>query len=378
MNKAHIASPLLFCLVASAISTACAANSSQPQPAKPAREVQLADAGAAARALQQARAAAEARAAADAKAAAEARAAADAKAAAEETRSDKVAAQVTSDDGRPAGDPVEVQVEGLPQDFAFDAAGKTLYLQSLRIKDGKETGFISRQRIVGNKTVLEDSNIDSEHVGHQGISVQSAPQGQAWMWVSRHGDHGQDAARFIYEPNKVPDKVEVFTFFDTRYMKKNVTMPKVCFGGKQLMVRGRITSREHYIRVFNLADLKAPGDYSSRAVHEWAIPRDVLADGTPVQGLACDRSYAYVVLGHAKMDDKKTFLKLKLRTGELVQKVTEFKPMQQMAVADGKQFEPEGISVLNRGGKDDKVYVGFLSGNSRGRKFRLWPFAMAR
>lgn len=276
--------------------------------------------------------------------------------------------------------PVMVQVDGIPQDFAFDPQGGFVYVQSLRKSAGQETGFISRLRLDGLTASIVDSNLPSQSVGHQGVSVEHRSGSKVWVWVSRYGDNGRDAVRFPYQAGVEPRQVETFTFFGPGYMQKNVTMPKVCADGKHLLVRGRISSREQIVRIFSLATLNAggPGDYSAKAVYEWPLPAEMLAGGLPLQGIACDGNYVYAVVGNARMDEEKMFVKLTL-DGKPVQRVADFSVSRQAASLDGKQFEPEGISVLPvSGGKGGTVHVGVLSGNSRNLKFRLWPFDNAR
>lgn len=280
----------------------------------------------------------------------------------------------------PDSSAITLEVEGIPQDFAFDDRGQYIYVQSLRKSGGHETGFVSRLRLNGSTASIVDRNLPSELVGHQGVSVENAGGGAPWLWVSRYGDNGREASRFRYQADAVPDDMQIFRFFDDAYMNKNVTMPKVCAGGRHLLVRGRTSPREQYIRLFDLAALNAggPGDYSSRAIQDWRLPAEAFAEGMPLQGLSCDSKYVYVVIGNARMDDRKSFLKFTL-SGKPVPHQQNFSASQRVASSDGKQFEPEGISVLpGRGGKGGAVYVGVLSGNSRDLKFRLWPFDSAR
>lgn len=282
--------------------------------------------------------------------------------------------------GKRAAAPITVQVDGIPQDFAFDPAGGYVYVQSLRKSAGHETGFVSRLRLDGVNATIVDSNLPSESVGHQGVSVERAPDGKVWLWVSRYGDHGRDAVRFPYQAGTQPQNVQTFTFFDAAYMQKNVTMPKVCADGRHLLVRGRTSPRKQFVRVFDLAALNAggPGDYTAKARYHWALPAEVLASGLPLQGLACDSRYVYAVVGNARLNEPKTFIKLTL-DGKPVQRVDDFSVSKEIASREGKQFEPEGISVLPaRSGKGGSVHVGVLSGNSRDLKFRLWLFDHVR
>lgn len=279
--------------------------------------------------------------------------------------------------------PLQLEVDGIPQDFAFDPDGGQVFVQALRRSPngGEELGFVYRLELGANGNArIAGRNVASDVVGHQGISVEGGSNGNPWLWVSRSGDNGRTAVRFAWRPDVVPDAPQVYTLFPAGYMDRNVTMPKVCSDGRHLIARGRTSPREQFIRVFRLTDLVrgGPGDYSSRHLKEWRLPADVLATGLPVQGLACDSGHVYVVLGNARLNEPKIFLSLTL-DGTLEQRIDDFSASQAVAAADGKQFEPEGLSVLPaRNGRGDTVHVGVLSGNSRNLRFRLWPFVLSR
>ncbi|MFC3111225.1 hypothetical protein ACFQAT_05795 [Undibacterium arcticum] len=274
---------------------------------------------------------------------------------------------------------IVVDVEGIPQDFAFDDSGSWVFVQSLRKNGDDETSLVTRIRLTARGSETVDATLPFHVLGHQGISIEHRTNGPVWLWGSKGGkDGGREAIRFMYKPNQSISDVESYTLFDQRFMSKNVTMPKVCYGNQTLVVRGRTAPREQYIRIFNLEQLKrgGPGDYSNQFVAEWPLPEALLSDGNPVQGIACDDKYVYILAGRSEIDQPKKIYVMTLN-GQVVRKNINVTIGRNIALFDGKGkfYEPEGISVRQLPRSDQtSAYIGVLSGTGDRKTFRLWNF----
>lgn len=268
----------------------------------------------------------------------------------------------------------DIITNGYVQDIAFDKTGRYLYVQTVVGRGADETSIISRYALNGNSVNLVDSMPGIHWLGHQGIGVDVSTDGRIWIWGSSGHGGGRDAVRFEYRPTGESEKPQVYTLFSKNISKTGTTMPKPCNSSNLLAARGFTERSGQFVRIFDRISLMkgGAGDYSKKFKLEWKIPDSVFMNNTPLQGLACDRQYIYILLG---ADGARDVWRLAVFTidGALVSIDESFYKLEDRAAAsENTHFEPEGIALRSssRESRSD-LYFGFVESGRWEKKLNV-------
>lgn len=277
------------------------------------------------------------------------------------------------------------QVLGL-QGFAFDEKSGKIY--TLHVNGTPEVSYISEYLMAGGTAARAASGVSNSNaqLGHQGLGVEYLADGTVKLWGSVRYDAtnypagGRQAIRFNYAGNATNiTNITAYTLFGAEFAyTTNNTMPTVSYCGRFLVAIGRKTSRDFWVRVFDLPALVAggAGDYSTKFLHEFNVDRAIISDDTggafrPLQGIACDGASIYIVSGNSGLTGKRIDRysidgRLEQTNNAVSVGITE-------ATADGTFYEPEGLSIYKPNTTAPPCLVMcIVSAGGGAHKNRLW------
>jgi len=257
------------------------------------------------------------------------------------------------------------------QAFTFDERQRHLYIS--------EAGAINRYPMDGGIKVnpIDQTLINGAAIGHQGLSTEYLAS-TIKLWTTS-SVVGRSAARFSYTPGVAIDTAEVFELFPTgTFANSTSCTPTVSSDGKYLIAHGmRFGTTRSVVRVFDLATLVAggAGNYTTRHLYEWETD-DLYDPSNPLQGLASDGRYVYMVAGGTGFtpDVNKRFHIYDLITGEPVYKDNNLNAGRIAAAmeATAVRYEPEGLAIAIGQDGHPELLVGILSGDPSNRRFRMY------
>jgi hypothetical protein len=277
------------------------------------------------------------------------------------------------------------QVLGL-QGFAFDEKAGKIY--TLHVDGTPEVSYISEYLMAGGTAARAASGVSNANaqLGHQGIGLEYLADGTVKLWGSVRYDAtnyplgGRQAIRFNYAGNAADiSNIAVYTLFGSEFAyTTNNTMPTVSYCGRFLVAIGRKSSRDFWIRVFDLPALVAggAGDYSSKWLHEFNVDRAIISDDTaaafrPLQGIACDGASIYIVSGNSGLTGKR--IDRYSLDGRLEQTNNAVSVGITEATADGTFYEPEGLALYKPNTTAPPCLVMcIVSAGGGAHKNRLW------
>ncbi|NWL44918.1 hypothetical protein DM819_03320 [Pseudomonas hunanensis] len=261
------------------------------------------------------------------------------------------------------------------QSFAFDERNRTVYTLHLTGMKAGGASIINNYPLdqAVSKVSLGASNPINDVVGHQGLGIEYLADNEIRLWSTYQKDFRQ-VVRFSYLEGHPVKDVEVFRLFGYDFKTHVSATPAISTDQKYLIAAGRKKDTgEQVVRVWKLADLVrgGVGDYSKRWTYEWSV-QDVIDSQHPLQGIASDGRRVWIVAGNSKIDVSK-HLAVYTLDGQVIDKNFDVELGQVQARMDGvgKEFEPEGLALINDGGK---LYlcVGVVSGDKGYRKVRIY------
>lgn len=136
---------------------------------------------------------------------------------------------------------------------------------------------------------------DIAEVGHQGLAVEVLPAGGIKLWSSHnYGLHGGTALRFDYNDSAYISNVQEYVLVD---FEGNFSLTPSISSDQRFLIIGYLKNGMHFLRIFDLAMLRAggPGDYSNAYLTEFPI-YPLKASGVPgFQAVACDGWHVYIL-----------------------------------------------------------------------------------
>jgi hypothetical protein len=274
------------------------------------------------------------------------------------------------------------QVLGL-QGFAFDE--KTSKIYTLHVNGAPEFSYISEYSMAGGTAARAATGVSAANaqLGHQGIGLEYLADGTVKLWGSVRYDAtnyplgGRQVVRFGYAGNGVAlSNIQTFTLFGAEFAyTTNNTMPTVSYCGRFLVALGRKSSRDFWIRVFDLPALVAGGAGDYR-LYEFNVSRAIISDDTaatfrPLQGIACDGASIYIVSGNSALTGKR--IDRYSLDGRLEQSNNSVSVGITEATADGTFYEPEGLALYKPNTTAPPCLVMcIVSAGGGAHKNRLW------
>ena len=253
-----------------------------------------------------------------------------------------------------------VQTAGL-QGLCFDEPNRHLYSMYFDKSSGSERTVICRYSMdaldVYPTTVTADlTTIATTVVGHQGLSLEYITNNTPKLWSAVRYDatnyplgHRQ-VARFNVTNAADVSNLQLYTLFGAEFSYTgNSTMAAVSYDQRWLVAVGRKGSRDFWVRVFDLNMLVdgGAGDYSDKYSFEFNLDVAILGDDaggayTPVQNVACDGNFVYILAGNATQQHKKVwqYTLSGLKVGENSKISVGLSQSQ----TDGTFYEPEALA----------------------------------
>jgi hypothetical protein len=257
------------------------------------------------------------------------------------------------------------QTQGL-QGIAFDEVNNSgvghIYTLHLTGSGAAEVSYISQYTMAGltgvSKAALGVSNSNAQ-LGHQGLALEQRNNGTVKLWGSvryeatNFPNGHRQVIRFNYAGNAVAlSNIEAYTLFGAEFAYTgNSVIPAISYCQRFLVALGRKSSRDFWVRVFDLDALTAAGagDYSDKWIYEFNVSRDILLDDAaaafrPVQGLACDGASVYVLSGNSGLTAKR--IDRYSLDGRLEQSQSNISVGLTEATSDGTFYEPEALAFI--------------------------------
>lgn len=287
---------------------------------------------------------------------------------------------------------VLTQTTGL-QSFTMDEVGSKVY--TMHVSGTPEVSYVSQYAMSPGSATLAAAGISnsSAQLGHQGLTLEYRNNGTVKLWgavrydATNYPNGHRQVIRFDYNGNAADiANVQAYTLFGAEFAYTgNATLPAISYDQRFLLAVGRKSSRDFYVRVFDLAALVAggAGDYSALALHEWQIDADILADDagaafTPVQGIACDGELVYVLSGNSSTNGKR--IHAYTLDGVRVQRQDNLSVGLTSAQGDGAGniYEPEGMAVYRPNAGHPTLALLIVSGNTGAKVNRVWAMGYGR
>lgn len=213
------------------------------------------------------------------------------------------------------------QTAGL-QGVCFDEPNSKIYAMYFDTSSGSEQTIITRYSMDDHYPAAAAPDLTttaSAQVGHQGLSIEYITNASPKLWsairydATNYPNGGRQVMRFNVTDGAAPSNVEVYTLFGTEFAyADNSTMVAVSYDQRWVVATGRKTSRDFWIRVFDRRMLieGGAGDYSNAYTYEFNVDCDILADDsggsyTPIQNVACDGAFVYILAGNSHQYGKK-------------------------------------------------------------------------
>lgn len=213
-------------------------------------------------------------------------------------------------------------------------------------------------------------------LGHQGLSYQKIDGDQFLLWSSANQYHvennGHYAVQFFYNPNANLERFKLYKLFDNNFNIHGSTTPAISTDGKYLVARG-YKNELSIIRVWDIDKLLITDtnsnivDFSDQYISEFIVDKISSDKQYPIQGVASNGKYIYLLLGSYSIKHNKLLLTYSLN-GELINK-EEITVGKEKAIKESKSqhWEAEGISIIN-----DRLFIMIVSGKAKNRINRIY------
>lgn len=219
------------------------------------------------------------------------------------------------------------------------------HLFSLNVTGNPEQGVINEFAEDGKSTrKAVSAGWSSDWIGHQGLAYD--PIGKK-LWVAaghRIDDYGRYVVSLRYRADNLPTDIQPVKVFPNTYKKRISTMPAMSPDGRYLIVRGEIKD-QMVIRVFdrNKKDFGKYVNMSSHVAFEWPVPANLVSEKAPLQAMATDGTYVYLLSGTLDSEDKKLYVMT--LDGKPVQTLDHLTIGKEHSVEVKGTWEPEGLMI---------------------------------
>lgn len=263
------------------------------------------------------------------------------------------------------------------QGFAVDPYEGELF--TLHVTGDPETTVINRFTSNGARTITSTHYLSAgvSTLGHQALSISWDENGERWFWVSAHTsvtDYSQYVTRFQVDLGAGTDltisNIQNIKVYEDASATGYCT-PTVSVDGRYLVTETDIGGDE-YIRVFDLNAIQAggAGDYSAEYLSEFTFP--TTSSNYPLQSLACDGAFIYLVFGSGDLAYN-SYIEVWSLDGIKVHTISDFIIGKSLALTDGAgaYYEPEGTGWVWDNGRP-YLSVSIASGDSGNRVNRVF------
>ncbi len=254
-----------------------------------------------------------------------------------------------------------------------------------------EQAILNRYGDGGRRTITSShfTQDPSLIVGHQQLNMAYDASGERWFYsalnsnvdtdtngnnISSYGDYG---VRFKLKKdgsnNLLVTDTQLLKFFANNRNQTCTLATSLC--GKYLIAEhGR--GLQNTIRVFDLSNINAAGDYSDQALYEFSFNFE--GTNQPLQGLACDGAFIYVFSGFGLSRGSELEVRVFTLEGELVQYIDSFQVGLNHALNQGagQDYEMEGASWLYQNG-NPTLAVCIASNTAGNRNNSVWSLGGA-
>lgn len=247
------------------------------------------------------------------------------------------------------------------QSFAVDDRANRVYGQFATRTNPSQSIIAEYDLIPGAEEMPLSIQLPSTTIGHQGLSLEHAPDG-VWMWAAALG-HTREVVRFRYAAGSHAD-VTSYTLFDSSFPDFAITVA-VSYDGKWLIACSRRrgpSGGTNVVRVFEIkAVLGHPSlDCSQLAKYEWSIPT---YPRLPVQGIASYNDVVAISYGGSKAAESKPVLFFTV-DGNASGAISDINPGRD-DVRPRWSYEPEGLCFSRVYGSDEPLlFVGITTGRA--------------
>lgn len=256
-------------------------------------------------------------------------------------------------------------------------------LYSMHVTGSPEKTVINKYESNGKRTQTGHrwNSVATADVGHQGLDICWDKDGNRYFWSSANisdSDYEDKVRRFQISDGAGTDLAisgsVLYTLFSGA--GNGYVTPCVSLDGRWLVAENSAGGVPTTIRVFDLNELLegGAGDYSSNYIYEFTT-KDINGSTLPLQDMACDGSYIYIVAGDSDTANENTVLVYSL-DGTLIQEFDALVVGKTEALADDTgtdAYEPEGLNWLWHNGRPMLALLN-ASGDSGNRKNRVWIF----
>ncbi|MGK3126532.1 hypothetical protein ACCY16_20700 [Candidatus Pantoea formicae] len=226
-------------------------------------------------------------------------------------------------------------------------------------------GYEAKKIIVAN-----GFSLPSELLGHQGIAVEP---GSPYLITSagvKYDQYGLYIVRFKFSNNSLPSDIKAIRVFDDSFSEKSITSPAISSDGKYLVVYGR-KNNENIIRVFNLnkTKLTTSKDISNENISQWKLPLNFIDKDYPLQALASDGKFVYILSGGANKLKKR--IGIYTLDGSNVENYYDISlgKNESESIGEEGRWEPEGLTVDS---ERNEILIMFAMGDKGKRIVKLF------
>lgn len=256
-------------------------------------------------------------------------------------------------------------------------------LYSMHVTGSPEKTVINKYEGNGKRTQTGHryNSTPTDEVGHQGLDICWDKDGNRYFWSSANisdADYEDKVRRFQISDGAGTELTisssALYTLFSGS--GNGYVTPCVSLDGRWLVAENSAGGVATTIRVFDLHELMegGAGDYSSDYIYEFTT-KDVNGTTLPLQDMACDGAYIYIVAGDSDTANENTLLVYSL-DGVLVREFDDIVIGETEALGDDTgtdAYEPEGLNWLWHNGRPMLALLN-ASGDSGSRVNRIWIF----
>lgn len=218
--------------------------------------------------------------------------------------------------------------------------------------------------------VASDFSLPSELLGHQGIAVEPSSSYLITSAGEKYDQHGLYIVRFNFLSNSLPSDIKAIRVFDDSFSGKTITSPAISSDGKYLVVYGRKDNND-IIKVFNLNKIKlnVSSDISNENIFQWSLPTGFIDKKHPIQALASDGKFVYILSGGANQLNKR--IGIYTLDGSNVKNYYDITlgKNESESIGEEGRWEPEGLTVDS---EKNEILIMFAMGDKGKRIVKLF------
>ena len=237
---------------------------------------------------------------------------------------------------------------GLPQALAIDEVNRHIYML---MGDPNEIGRFDLDGPL--QQAAEEATLTTTLIAHQSLAVENLVDGTSKLWTG--SDDPGYAIRFSFVDGAEPDETEKYRLFeDDSYASCSYVVSsdgRFLVGVQPSQVPD--VWQPNLVRVWSLPDLIAAGagDHRETYLYQWQPAADQFPNTPeiyPIQSLACDGAYVYLLSGYAYTAYPPKIYAYNISTGEIASRGDDLEVGQADAalVSDGLTSEPEGLVIV--------------------------------